>query len=64
MKSECPKLECNDAVSVPGQCCKICPETLRNADRGTNADSSGADDGDVSDNNNKGKRIYIYIYFF
>ena len=29
MKNDCPRLDCNDAVSVPGKCCKVCPEQLK-----------------------------------
>ena len=29
IRDQCPKLTCNDAISVPGQCCKVCPEQLK-----------------------------------
>lgn len=29
VKSDCPKLNCNDAVRLPGQCCKVCPDIYK-----------------------------------
>lgn len=29
IKDECPKLNCNKPVSMPGKCCKVCPDEMQ-----------------------------------
>ncbi|CAG7786079.1 unnamed protein product [Allacma fusca] len=54
VKNDCPPVDCSDAVSVPGKCCKICPEKLKSYE---NITSDGLLTDDIESNeNNKGSK--------
>ncbi|CAG7818918.1 unnamed protein product [Allacma fusca] len=50
VKGDCPKLDCDDAISMPGKCCKTCPEQFKNSENIT-ADGLSTDEVDSNENN-------------